>query len=350
MAVTLLVKDRFCYKGFLNGICRFVQFHPTALADEGLPIKPTDRHNAFLITEAVRGAGGILYNQAKERFMPLYDHRAELAPRDVVARSIDDQLKKCKQGYVLLDISHKPEEEILSHFPNIAAECLKYGLDITKQPIPVVPAAHYMCGGVQTDLYGETSVVGLYAAGEVACTGLHGANRLGSNSMLEALVFAQRAVKPAISYVQKLAGLHQVIDEKKEWPRPYAPTSLKKDVLHEILEFTASKRKTLQAIMWEFVGLVRSTERLKIAQRKLCELELDWEEELFRKGWQPNMVHVKVCELRNLFLVANLVVSSALARQESRGSHYVIDFPDLVESKRIPTLLFPTSSVNTSCC
>ncbi|KAI5082908.1 hypothetical protein GOP47_0002651 [Adiantum capillus-veneris] len=328
----------------------FVQFHPTALADEGLPIKPKDRHNAFLITEAVRGAGGILYNQAMERFMPLYDQRAELAPRDVVARSIDDQLKKRKEAYVLLDITHKPREEILSHFPNIAAECLKCGLDITKQPIPVVPAAHYMCGGVQTDLNGETSVIGLYAAGEVACTGLHGANRLGSNSMLEALVFAQRAVKPAINYVQKLAGLHQVINEKKEWPRPCAPSLLKKEVVDEILEITSSKRKSMQGIMRDFVGLVRSTESLKIAQKKLCELELDWEEEIFRKGWQPNMVHLKVCELRNLFLVANLVVSSALARQESRGSHYVIDFPELVESKRIPTLLFPTSPVKTSCC
>lgn len=328
----------------------FVQFHPTALADEGLPIKPKDRHNAFLITEAVRGAGGILYNQAMERFMPLYDQRAELAPRDVVARSIDDQLKQRKEAYVFLDISHKPREEILSHFPNIAAECMKYGLDITKQPIPVVPAAHYMCGGVQTDLNGETSVIGLYAAGEVACTGLHGANRLGSNSMLEALVFAQRAVKPAISYVHKLAGLHQVIDEKKEWSRPRAPSLLKKEVVDEILGITAVRRKLMQGIMRDFVGLVRSTESLKIAQRKLCELELDWEEEIFRKGWQPNMVHVKVCELRNLFLVANLVVSSALARQESRGSHYVIDFPELVESKRIPTLLFPTSPVKTSCC
>lgn len=328
----------------------FVQFHPTALADDGLPKKPKNRDNAFLITEAVRGAGGILYNQAMERFMPSYDHRAELAPRDVVARSIDDQLKKRKETFVFLDISYKPREEILSHFPNIAAECLKYGLDITKQPIPVVPAAHYMCGGVQTGLHGETSVIGLYAAGEVACTGLHGANRLGSNSMLEALVFAQRAIKPAIIYVQKMAGLHQFVDEKKAWPRPIAPSLLKNDHLNEILDFTASKRKLLQAIMWEFVGLVRSTERLKIAQRKLCELELDWEEELFRKGWQPNMVHVKICELRNLILVANLVVSSALARQESRGSHYSIDYPELVESKRIPTVLFPSSPVNSSCC
>ncbi|KAH7291484.1 hypothetical protein KP509_29G019000 [Ceratopteris richardii] len=324
----------------------FVQFHPTSLADEGLPVKPKDRHNAFLITEAVRGAGGILYNQAMERFMPWYDNRAELAPRDVVARSIDDQLKKRKESYVLLDISHKSREEILSHFPNIAAHCLKYGLDITKHPIPVVPAAHYMCGGVQTNLDGETSVKGLYAAGEVACTGLHGANRLGSNSMLEALVFAQRAVKPTIAYVQKLAGSHHAITEKAEWPRPKSLSSLIKEVVDDILNLTALKRRKMQEIMWEHVGLIRSTESLKTAQKKLCELQLDWEDEMYQKGWRPNMVHVKVCELRNLFLVSNLVVSSALARQESRGSHYVVDFPDLVESKRIPTKLFSTSSVH----
>lgn len=144
-----------------------MQFHPTALADEGIPISPTHtRENAFLITEAVRGDGGILYNLDMERFMPQYDERAELAPRDVVARSIDDQLKKRNEKNVLLDISHKPREAILSHFPNIAAECLKFGLDITSQPIPVVPAAHYMCGGVRAGLQGETNVRGLYVAGK----------------------------------------------------------------------------------------------------------------------------------------------------------------------------------------
>jgi len=145
-----------------------VQFHPTALADEGLPIPPTKtRENAFLITEAVRGDGGILYNLGMERFMPMYDERAELAPRDIVARSIDDQLKKRNDKYVLLDISHRTRDQILSHFPNIAAECLKYGLDITREPIPVVPAAHYMCGGVKAGLQGETNVLGLYVAGKV---------------------------------------------------------------------------------------------------------------------------------------------------------------------------------------
>ncbi|CBI34921.3 unnamed protein product, partial [Vitis vinifera] len=259
----------------------FVQFHPTALADEGLPITPAKtRENAFLITEAVRGDGGILYNLSMERFMPLYDERAELAPRDVVARSIDDQLKKRNEKYVLLDISHKPKEKILSHFPNIAAECLKYGLDITRQPIPVVPAAHYMCGGVRAGLQGETNVRGLYVAGEVACTGLHGANRLASNSLLEALVFARRAVQPSIDHMS-----------------------------NSTLDLSASNcgtrkvRKELQSIMWKY-----------------------WEQ--------------------NLFCCAKLVVSSALARHESRGLHYTIDFPHLVESKRLPTVIFPCSPMN----
>ncbi|KAL0331972.1 UNVERIFIED_CONTAM: L-aspartate oxidase, chloroplastic [Sesamum calycinum] len=202
----------------------FVQFHPTALADVGLPIKPREaRENAFLITEAVRGDGGILYNLGMERFMPFYDKRAELAPRDVVARSIDDQLKKRNEKYVLLDISHKPKENILSHFPNIAAECLRYGLDITQQPIPVVPAAHYMCGGVRAGLQGETNVRGLYVAGEVACTGLHGANRLASNSLLEALVFARRAVQPSIDHMR---SSRIDLGASRSWSWPIMPKSL----------------------------------------------------------------------------------------------------------------------------
>ncbi|KAJ6751631.1 hypothetical protein OIU85_002097 [Salix viminalis] len=219
----------------------FVQFHPTALADEGLPIKPIiARENAFLITEAVRGDGGILYNLDWERFMPLYDERAELAPRDVVARSIDDQLKKRCEKYVLLDISHKAREKILSHFPNIAAECLHYGLDITRQPIPVVPAAHYMCGGVRAGLQGETNVQGLYVAGEVACTGLHGANRLASNSLLEALVFARRAVQPSIDHM-KSSSLD--LSASNWWARPVVPHSLGSNVMDDVLRKTGGSEE-----------------------------------------------------------------------------------------------------------
>ncbi|XP_062106846.1 L-aspartate oxidase 2-a, chloroplastic [Humulus lupulus] len=323
----------------------FVQFHPTALADEGLPVKPTKtRENAFLITETVRGDGGILYNLDMERFMPMYDERAELAPRDVVARSIDDQLKKRNEKYVLLDISHKPREKILSHFPNIAAECLQYGLDITRHPIPIVPAAHYMCGGVRAGLQGETNVGGLYVAGEVACTGLHGANRLASNSLLEALVFARRAVQPSIEHMKS-----SVIDFSASnwWPRPVVPMSLGSNT-DKILTMTRGVRKELQEIMWKYVGIVRSTNRLKTAERRIGKLEAKWEEYLFEHGWEPTMVGLEACEMRNLFCCAKLVVSSALARQESRGLHYTTDFPDLEESKRLPTIIFPSSPVKST--
>ncbi|KAI3474885.1 hypothetical protein Pfo_030196 [Paulownia fortunei] len=324
----------------------FVQFHPTALADEGLPIKPrTARENAFLITEAVRGDGGILYNLGMERFMPMYDERAELAPRDVVARSIDDQLKKRNEKYVLLDISHKPKEKILSHFPNIAAECLQYGLDITRQPIPVVPAAHYMCGGVRAGLQGETNVRGLYVAGEVACTGLHGANRLASNSLLEALVFARRAVQPSIDH-KKSSRID--CGASHSWTRPMMPKSLGNIVLNNIVRRTREVRKELQSIMWEYVGIVRSTTRLQTAEKRIGELELEWEAYLFQQGWEPTMVGLEACEMRNLFCCAKLVVSSALARHESRGLHYTVDFPHVEESLRLPTIIFPCSPVNSS--
>ncbi|EEF44866.1 L-aspartate oxidase, chloroplastic [Ricinus communis] len=318
----------------------FVQFHPTALADEGLPIQPSKaRENAFLITEAVRGDGGVLYNLGMERFMPLYDERAELAPRDVVARSIDDQLKKRNEKYVLLDISHKPREKILSHFPNIAAECLKYGLDITLQPIPVVPAAHYMCGGVRAGLQGETNVRGLYVAGEVACTGLHGANRLASNSLLEALVFARRAVEPSIDHMM---SSKLDLSASNWWARPVMPSSLRSSVIDDILKTTAKLRKELQSVMWKYVGIVRSTTRLETADRKIKELESEWEKHLFEQGWEQTMVGLEACEMRNLFCCAKLVVSSAMARQESRGLHYTTDFPDVEESKRLPTIIFPS--------
>lgn len=324
----------------------FVQFHPTALADEGLPIRPSNaRENAFLITEAVRGDGGILYNMGMERFMPFYDDRAELAPRDVVARSIDDQLKKRNDRYVLLDISHKPREKVLAHFPNIAAECLLHGLDITKQPIPVVPAAHYMCGGVRAGLQGETNVKGLYVAGEVACTGLHGANRLASNSLLEALVFARRAVQPSVDHMKSSHIDHSTSDA---WAKPVVPMLPGSAVLTSIICRTREVRKELQSIMWKYVGIVRSTTRLNTAEKKIGELELEWEAFLFQNGWEPTMVGLEACEMRNLFCCAKLVVSSALARQESRGLHYTVDFPYVEESKGLPTIIFPGSPVNST--
>ncbi|XP_078439012.1 L-aspartate oxidase isoform X2 [Wolffia australiana] len=312
----------------------FVQFHPTALADEGLPRRPAGgRENAFLITEAVRGAGGVLYNQSMERFMPGYDDRAELAPRDIVARSIDDQLKRRDERFVLLDISHRPPAQILAHFPNIHAECLTHGLDITREPIPVVPAAHYMCGGVRSGLHGETNVARLFVAGEVACTGLHGANRLASNSLLEALVFARRAVAPSLALLAAPSPARPA-----DWPLPMPAAG----PVPAIERRTREIRAELQRLMWARVGIVRSTGRLKGAEWGIGELEMEWETFLFREGWKPNMVGVAACELRNLFCCAKLVVSSALSRQESRGLHFTVDFPHEL-SRRIPTVIHPSS-------
>lgn len=277
--------------------------------------------------------------------MPLYHARAELAPRDVVARSIDDQLKKRNEKYVLLDISHKPKEEILSHFPNIASVCLQYGLDITRYPIPVVPAAHYMCGGVRAGLQGETNVKGLYVAGEVACTGLHGANRLASNSLLEALVFARRAVQPSVDCM-KNSNIDLTVSNL--WPRPIVPVSLGSDVMEKISAKAREVRKELQSIMWNYVGIIRSTVRLETAEQKITELEAKLEDYLFQHGWKPTMVGPEICEMRNLFCCARLVVSSALSRHESRGLHYTTDFPYLEESERLPTIIFPSSSVNST--
>ncbi|KAL0450661.1 UNVERIFIED_CONTAM: L-aspartate oxidase, chloroplastic [Sesamum latifolium] len=242
----------------------------------------------------------------------LLRQEAELAPRDVVARSIDDQLKKRNEKYVLLDISHKPKENILSHFPNIAAECLKYGLDITRQPIPVVPAAHYMCGGVRAGLQGETNVRALYVAGEVACTGLHGANRLASNSLLEALVFARRAVQPSIDHMRS-SRIDQGASRSWSWPK--MPKSLGDNVLNRIVRREGSEERAAV----DNVG-----------------------------GWEATMVGIEACEMRNLFCCSKLVVSSALARHESRGLHYTVDFPHVEESMRLPTVIFPCSPVNST--
>ncbi|CAI7841213.1 unnamed protein product [Closterium sp. NIES-54] len=347
----------------LSPSLRFIQFHPTALADAGLPIQPPGpRPNSFLISEAVRGAGGLLYNQAGERFMLHYDPRAELAPRDVVARSIDDQLKRRGDLFVYLDISHKPTDEILRHFPNIAAECKRWGVDITKDPIPVVPAAHYMCGGVQTGLFGETSIRGLWAAGEVACTGLHGANRLASNSLLEALVFAQRAVEPAIAHAVAAAPLNHVLAGLpagrdmdgamwggEEWEGEGEGEGEEVKVVGlsrgdsgavAAAGVTAKYREQLKAIMWRYVGIVRSTDRLRIAQREIDTLASTWRADLETNVLLPRgAVSMETCEMENLINVASLIVHSALRRRESRGLHFTTDFPGQSESASLHTVL-----------
>lgn len=293
----------------------FVQFHPTSLYHP--------EADSFLITEAVRGEGGLLFNQAGERFMPAYDDRAELAPRDIVARAIDDQLKQRGEAYVLLDISHRAAEFIIEHFPTIHARCLTFGIDITKQPIPVVPAAHYQCGGVQTDLDGRTSIQGLFACGEVTYTGLHGANRLASNSLLEALVFSHRAIAPSIAYV-----------EAHDWREgvPAWDTSGTTDPAEWVL--VSHNREELRRIMWDYVGIVRSSLRLERALRR-TRLIYEETEDFYRRS----IVSTGLCELRNMVAVAYLIIRSAQMRHESRGLHYMLDYPERVESERRPTFV-----------
>ncbi|WP_166977172.1 L-aspartate oxidase [Rhodocaloribacter litoris] len=293
----------------------FVQFHPTSLYHP--------EADSFLISEAVRGEGALLYNQAGERFMPRYDPRAELAPRDIVARAIDDQLKQRGEDYVLLDISHRPAGHIRAHFPNIYETCLRYGIDITREPIPVVPAAHYQCGGVLTDAYGRTSIAGLFACGEVACTGLHGANRLASNSLLEALVFSHRALEPAVEYARGTG-----------WREDIPPWDDSGTVRPQEWVLVSHNRDELRRVMWDYVGIVRSTLRLERAERR-TRLLYEETEDFYRRS----RVSTGLCELRNMIAVAYLIIRSARMRRESRGLHYMLDYPEPVEAECRPTLV-----------
>ncbi|MEX0773505.1 MAG: L-aspartate oxidase [Balneolales bacterium] len=293
----------------------FIQFHPTSLCIPGA--------NSFLISEAVRGKGGILRNKEGNAFMKQYDKRADLAPRDIVARAIDDQLKKTGDECVYLDVQHLDDKIIKQEFPNIYKTSLKYGLNITKNLIPVVPAAHYICGGVVTDLQGQTSVKGLYASGETASTGVHGANRLASNSLLEALVFSKRAAYQAIEYSSD-ARVNQNIPE---WDDSGTTNT------EEWILISHNKRE-LQQIMWDYVGIVRSNLRLKRAFRRTRMLHDEVED-----FYERNRVSVPLCELRNLIAIAYLVIQSALKRKESRGLHYTTDYPLSVESEKVDTIM-----------
>jgi len=298
----------------------FMQFHPTSLYGSA----PEFGGRSFLITEAVRGDGGILLNQAGERFMPEYDERAELAPRDIVARAIDDQLKRRGEDYVWLDISHKPESEILGHFPNIA-ETLRerFGIDMTAEPIPVVPAAHYLCGGVVVDTRAQTSIAGLFACGEVTCSGLHGANRLASNSLLEALVYAERALEPAVTYAK-----NQTFNEAvPEWDASRTENP------HEWV-LVAQNRREVRQVMSNYVGIVRSSLRLARAERRVRMLYQETEDFYWR-----TTVSSGLCELRNLIAIAYLIVRSAQQRTESRGLHYMTDFPEPDPAERHDTVI-----------
>ena len=295
----------------------FIQFHPTSLFNSGSP--------AFLISEAIRGFGGVLRNTKGEEFMKRYDPRGHLAPRDIVARGIDAELKKSGAEYVHLDLTHLPAESVRTSFPHIHETCLtKFKIDITREPIPVVPAAHYSCGGVLTDLEGRTTIENLYALGEVAMTGVHGANRLASNSLLEAVVFAHRAVR---EIGERSAARPAACPEVPEWD-----DSGTFDAAEWVL--VAHNRKEIRQAMWDYVGIIRTTLRLERALWRIRMIR-DEIEAYYRK----TRVVEGLIELRNLATVADLIIRCALTRKESRGLHYVTDHPAMSEAWRRDTTL-----------
>jgi len=282
----------------------FMQFHPTSLYHP--------EANSFLISEAVRGFGGRLIHKDGESFMEKYHPMAALAPRDIVARAIDTELKKRGVPCVFLDVSHLEPEAVRNRFPNIYENCMRYKIDITKEPIPVVPAAHYACGGVRTDLKGRTSIAGLFACGEVTCTGVHGANRLASNSLLEAVVFAHEASQAAIRFAAK----------RNRIPTPIPQWDDSGTFNQEEWVLISHDRLEIQNIMWDYVGIVRSNARL---ERALSRIRLIRQE--IENYYKRTRVTEGLLELRNLATVAQLMILSAMLRKESRGLHYTTDYP-----------------------
>ncbi len=291
-------------KGTVEGM-EFVQFHPTAL------FNPAESHPAYLITEAMRGYGGILRLPNGEEFMQKYDNRLSLAPRDIVARAIDKEMKIHGIDHVCLDVTHKNQEETRHHFPNIYAKCLSIGIDITRQYIPVVPCAHYMCGGIKVDLNACSSIKRLYAVGECSCTGLHGGNRLASNSLIEAVVYADAAARHSLEVIDG----YTFNDKVPQWNDEGTMSNEEKILI-------AQDMKEVGQIMSNYVGIVRSDLRLKRAWTRL-DLLYEETEELFKRVKATK----DICELRNMINVGYLITRQALERKESRGLHYTVDYP-----------------------
>jgi L-aspartate oxidase len=303
-------------KGRIENI-EFIQFHPTALYEAGV------RGHSFLITEAVRGDGGILRNANGVAFMENYDARKDLAPRDIVARAIDNEMKINGTEFVYLDCRHMDQIKFKDHFPNIYAKCLSIGIDVAKDMIPVSPAAHYSCGGVKTDEHARTSIQNLYAAGECASTGLHGANRLASNSLLEAMVFAHRAFVNTVNILKPLLEGREALSPSlggggafPDWNT--AGTTAPKEMI-----LITQSLKEMKLLMSDYVGIVRNNERLKRANRRIDLLHEETEQ-----LYEHTEVSPQLCELRNMITVAYLIIKSAELRKESRGLHFNTDYPN----------------------